>query len=111
MAPSHPIADLHGTRAALRGNPSFVWRAGQQRRLEMILAWATSPLQRVLVDGCGVGMYVGALQPHTREIYGIDIEGEHLTRAVDAVPDAHLQLARRRSVTLSRRFFRSHAFA
>ena len=29
--------DLHGERAALRGNPSFVWRAGQNRRLEMIL--------------------------------------------------------------------------
>ncbi len=27
-------------RAALRGEPSYVWRAGQQRRLEMILAAA-----------------------------------------------------------------------
>ena len=31
--------ELHGERAALRGNPSFVWRAGQNRRLDMILQW------------------------------------------------------------------------
>ncbi|MFM7584989.1 MAG: hypothetical protein ACKO9F_20000 [Caldilinea sp.] len=30
--------DLHGERAAQRGNPSFVWRAGQDRRLALILA-------------------------------------------------------------------------
>ena len=29
--------DMHGERAALRGNPSFVWRAGQERRLKMIM--------------------------------------------------------------------------
>ena len=88
------VSDLHGERAALRGNPSFVWRAGQERRLSMILRWAPSPLKRILVDGCGVGMYVKALQPHTAEIYGIDIEGEHLIHATRHVPDAHLQLAR-----------------
>ena len=88
------VSDLHGERAALRGNPSFVWRAGQERRLSMILRWAPSPLNRILVDGCGVGMYVKALQPHTDEIYGIDIEGEHLIHAARNVPDAHLQLAR-----------------
>lgn len=88
------VSDLHGERAALRGNPSFVWRAGQERRLSMILRWAPSPLKRALVDGCGVGMYVKALQPHVDEIYGIDIEGEHLIHAARNVPDAHLQLAR-----------------
>lgn len=88
------VSDLHGERAALRGNPSFVWRAGQERRLSMILRWAPSPLNRILVDGCGVGMYVKALQPHAAEIYGIDIEGEHLIHAARNVPDAHLQLAR-----------------
>jgi SAM-dependent methyltransferase len=60
----------------------------------MILRWAPSPLKRILVDGCGVGMYVKALQPQAAEIYGIDIEGEHLIHAARNVPDAHLQLAR-----------------
>lgn len=100
-----PLADLHGDRAALRGNPSFVWRAGQQRRLEMILAWRPETCQRILVDGCGVGMYVKALQLYAEQIYGIDIEGEHLERAVAAVPDAHLQLARGEQLPYADNFF------
>ena len=89
--------DLHGERAALRGNPSFVWRAGQDRRLNMILAWSlpddVAKYERVLVDGCGVGMYVKALQPYSDEIYGLDIEAEHLRHAVKNVDDAGFQLA------------------
>lgn len=88
--------DLHGERAALRGNPSFVWRAGQNRRLDMILKWGLAGRDRVghiLVDGCGVGMYVRALQPYADEVSGIDIEGEHLAIAASGAPDAGLALA------------------
>lgn len=89
--------DLHGERAALRGNPSFVWRAGQDRRLGMIIRWGIphprTPLARILVNGCGVGMYVHALQPYAQEVWGIDIEPEHLYRAVANAPGARLQLA------------------
>ena len=88
--------DLHGERAALRGNPSFVWRAGQNRRLDMIVEWGNAegePLRRVLVDGCGVGMYVKALQSYTHEVAGIDIEWEHLALAAKNAPAAELALA------------------
>lgn len=89
--------ELHGERAALRGNPSFVWRAGQNRRLDMILTWAGhtpgARLGRLLVDGCGVGMYVKALQPHAAVVAGIDIEPEHLQIAVANAPDAQLEIA------------------
>lgn len=89
--------DLHGERAALRGNPSFVWRAGQDRRLGMIVRWGMPhprrPLARILVNGCGVGMYVRALQPYAQEVWGIDIEPEHLSRAVVNAPGANFQLA------------------
>ena len=81
MANSLNELDLHGTRAAIRGNPSFVWRAGQDRRLNMIRQWAGTDehefMGRVLVDGCGVGMYVKALTPCADHVYGIDIEDEH----------------------------------
>ena len=33
-------------KAALRGEPSYVWRAGQQRRLEMIVRAAGGANQR-----------------------------------------------------------------
>ena len=88
--------DLHGERAALRGNPSFVWRAGQNRRLDMIVRWGLAgrqQVERILVDGCGVGMYLKALEPYAASVEGIDIEAEHLEIAARTVPDAALALA------------------
>jgi SAM-dependent methyltransferase len=94
---SPTLLDLHGERAARRGNPSLVWRAGQDRRLEMIRHWGRSNgaanLGRVLVDGCGVGMYVKALAPDADRVYGIDIEAEHLEIAAQTAPTAQIQLA------------------
>ncbi len=80
-------------RTALRGNPSFVWRAGQERRLQMILDWTPKPLRRALVNGCGVGLYLRALQNSVPEVHGMDIEGEHLRAAASNVPDAPLNLS------------------
>ncbi len=69
-------------KAALRGAPSYVWRAGQQRRLEMIRSAAGQrACGRVLVDGCGVGMYLARLAPDAAQAVGLDIE---LERAQDA---------------------------
>ncbi len=67
-------------KAALRGEPSYVWRAGQQRRLEMIRA--SAPMidgGRVLVDGSGVGMYVEKLAELCGRAHGLDIEFERVT--------------------------------
>ena len=76
-------------KAALRGEPSHVWRAGQERRLSMIREAAGERLHgRVLVDGCGVGTYVAHLRqetdahkelnyerrPEGQEVHGLDIE-------------------------------------
>jgi hypothetical protein len=88
--------DLHGERAARRGNPSFVWRAGQNRRRDMILHWGLagrSHVAHILVDGCGVGMYVKALTPYADLVSGIDIEAEHLEIAAHNSPTAGLALA------------------
>ncbi len=91
------VLELHGDRAAQRGNPSMVWRAGQKRRLDLILRWgatrADGSLGTVLVDGCGVGMYAHALLPHSRAVHGIDIEPEHLQIAGVNVPTARFALA------------------
>ncbi len=59
------------------GVPSLVWRAGQDRRLTMIQQAAEHRLHDsawVLVDGCGVGMYVSALRQFTPNVVGLDIE-------------------------------------
>ncbi len=70
-------------KADERGVPSLVWRAGQDRRLQMIEEAADSGQRltihsRVLVDGSGVGMYVRALQEYTPHVFGLDIEPERV---------------------------------
>ena len=69
-------------KADERGVPSLVWRTGQNRRLAMIQAAAGERLgaeSRVLVDGCGVGMYVRALRQFTPYVFGLDIEPERVS--------------------------------
>lgn len=62
-------------KAALRGEPSYVWRAGQERRLHMIQNCAGDRASgRVLVDGCGVGMYLDRLSRSAQQAVGLDIE-------------------------------------
>jgi SAM-dependent methyltransferase len=64
-------------KAALRGEPSYVWRAGQERRLEMILDAAGERIKgRVLENGCGVGMYVEHLAPYVGSIVGLEYDFE-----------------------------------
>jgi SAM-dependent methyltransferase len=64
-------------KAALRGEPSYVWRAGQERRLQMILLAAGERLKgQVLENGCGVGMYLHHLAPSCGSIIGLEFDLE-----------------------------------
>lgn len=76
---SHP---LNLEKAALRGEPSYVWRDGQQRRLNLTLEAVDGEVDGwVLVDGCGVGMYLDKLAPHAAAVVGLDIEFDRLIQA------------------------------
>ncbi len=68
-------------KAASRGNPSFVWRAGQERRLAMLRQHAPLEGRRVLDVGCGVGMYTSAFRRFTPHVFGIEIELERAREA------------------------------
>lgn len=69
-------------KAALRGEPSYVWRAGQQRRLEMIVHAAGERIKGcVLENGCGVGMYVEHLQPLAGKVIGLEYDFERARQA------------------------------
>ncbi len=61
---------------AALGAPSFVWRAGQERRLRMILAAIGPRVHGVgLENGCGVGMYLAHLRAHSRgRIVGLEYD-------------------------------------
>ncbi len=69
-------------KAALRGEPSYVCRAGQQRRLEMIARAAGDRISGlVLENGCGVGMYVKKLTDLGSHVIGLEYD---LERAIEA---------------------------
>ncbi|MFQ6100645.1 MAG: class I SAM-dependent methyltransferase [Anaerolineae bacterium] len=68
-------------KAVTRGHPSYVWRAGQERRFHMVCRWVTLAGQAVLDVGCGVGMYTAAFLRETPHVFGIEIERE---RALEA---------------------------
>ncbi len=69
-------------KAALRGEPSYVWRAGQQRRLEMIVQAAGERLRgSILENGCGVGMYVEHLAPFGGKVFGLEYDFERAAEA------------------------------
>ena len=69
-------------KAALRGEPSYVWRAGQQRRLEMILHAAGERIKgQILENGCGVGMYVEHLSPFGGTVIGLEYDFERADEA------------------------------
>lgn len=76
-------------KAALLGHPSYVWRAGQQRRFEMLKQWARVQDADVLVDGAGIGMYSHHLALAGARVVSLDIDhpsmviaGQSLDRCV-----------------------------
>jgi len=72
----------YSDKAALRGEPSYVWRDGQQRRLQMILDAAGERIQgRVFENGCGLGSYLMRLKSGDNITIGLDVEFE---RTLDA---------------------------
>lgn len=80
--------EQHLQKAALRGEPSYVWRAGQERRLKMIAAAAGNRLQgRILEDGCGVGAYLARLAAAAQHAVGLEIEFDRLREARQLGPD------------------------
>ena len=68
-------------KAASRGLPSFVWRAGQERRFTMVRQWAPLDGKRVLDVGCGVGMYTAAFLRESPHVFGIEVEHERAREA------------------------------
>lgn len=76
------MTDRNLDKAALRGEPSYIWRAGQQRRLEMILEAAGERVKgKVLENGCGVGMYIEHLLPYGGTVIGLEYDFERAAEA------------------------------
>jgi hypothetical protein len=75
--------------AALRGEPSYVWRSGQERRLRMIATAANLYGASVLVDGCGLGSYAAQI--------GARFKARMLRRSILSLSAWQSRAARRRA--------------
>jgi len=77
-----PMSERNLDKAAWCGEPSYVWRAGQQRRLAMIVRAAGERIQGcILENGCGVGMYVEHLSPFGGKVIGLEYDFERAAEA------------------------------
>ena len=69
---------IDARRAIRLGHPSYVWRSGQERRLNLIRRYAPLEGKRVLDIGCGLGAYVANFRRFTKEAYGMDVDAPRL---------------------------------
>lgn len=68
--------------AARLGEPSYVWRFGQDRRLAMIAHWGRLENARRVVDiGTGVGMYLKQMAEYAPLVVGTEYEFERAREA------------------------------
>lgn len=75
--------------AAARGEPSYVWRDGQERRLRMIGHWGDLQGKHVLEAGCGVGAYSSQIRRrYSLLVDAFDIEFERVQTARIDTPHA-----------------------
>ena len=74
-------------RAAVAlGNPSFVWRFGQDRRLTLIRQYVLLEGARILDVGCGLGVYVRKLREFSDRVVGIDVDPGRLREGARTTP-------------------------
>jgi SAM-dependent methyltransferase len=76
------VSERNLEKAALRGEPSYVWREGQERRLAMILEAAGERARGCLLEnGCGVGMYLERLARMGGSVTGLEYDFERAAEA------------------------------
>jgi len=77
------------------GNPSFVWRFGQDRRLSLIRQYAPLEGRRILDIGCGLGVYVRKFREFSDHVYGIDVDAKRLREGARTTPGLMLAASER----------------
>ena len=80
-------------QAALRGHPSYVWRAGQERRLTLVRRWARLEGARILDAGCGIGMYTEQFRRLSPRAVGTEVDMPAAAQARARISDVVLSPA------------------
>jgi len=77
-------------KAITLGHPSYVWRRGQDRRLDLIRQHVPLDNKRILDVGCGLGMYVEKFRRFSSDVYGVDIDLDKVRQAQQRLPNISL---------------------
>ena len=81
------MTDSRDRKAITLGHPSYVWRFGQDRRLELIRHYGRLEAGvRILDVGCGLGAYVRKLRTFSDDVYGVDIDADKVAQAQQDLP-------------------------
>lgn len=81
------------TKAIRLGHPSYVWRRGQDRRLDLIRQCVELRAKRILDIGCGLGMYVSQFRQFSDDVHGVDVDPDKIGRASQWLPNLHVSPA------------------
>lgn len=87
------MSNAKDSKAIALGHPSYVWRFGQDRRLDLIKRYAHLDGKRILDVGCGLGTYVKKLRAFSDEVYGVDIDPDKVAQAQKELENIHLASA------------------
>lgn len=68
------------------GQPSYVWRFGLERRLDLIRRHVPLEDRHILDIGCGIGTFVQRLREFSPHVYGVDVDRERVRRGATALP-------------------------
>lgn len=79
--------DVHSAAAIERGRPSYSWRHGQDRRLEMVRQFVTLEGATILDIGCGIGTYVRRFRAFSGDVHGVDVEEDRVAEASLELPN------------------------
>jgi SAM-dependent methyltransferase len=86
-ADSSPDDERTGRAAISLGRPSYSWRFGQDRRLDMVRAFVDLDGARILDVGCGIGTYVRRFRRFSEDVHGIEVEPERVAEASQELPN------------------------
>ncbi|MHB1294325.1 MAG: class I SAM-dependent methyltransferase [Anaerolineae bacterium] len=74
-------------KAITLGHPSYVWRAGQERRLQIIRRHAPLEGKTILDVGCGLGLYVRRFRDFSADVHGVDLDAAKVEEAGRTLPN------------------------
>ncbi|MGB9640173.1 MAG: class I SAM-dependent methyltransferase [Anaerolineales bacterium] len=81
------MKSVFSEKAARCGEPSYVWRSGQERRLRLIFSAAENRAHgTVLENGCGVGMYLEQLGKNAQLAVGLEYDLDRAKLAYSRFP-------------------------